>query len=830
MTRKAKKRETVDRYTHHESKRKNNPPVGLVTPETDPDQQKQKYSYNPRLDPYLTWSGKHERTEFEVDTVSLHVHERIDPYTILEKVMKPEQQQTMLNFFDSAENNPSLRNAIEFYKHDQNWSNRLIAGDSLLVMNSLLEKEGMEGNVQMVYIDPPYGIKYGSNFQPFVNKRNVTNGKDEDLTQEPEMIKAFRDTWELGIHSYLTYLRDRLILARRLLCDSGSIFVQISDENIHYVREILNEVFLAKNFVSQISFKTSPGDTTRYLPPCLDYIIWYAKDKKQLKYRKLFLKKEFGDQYTTSFDCIELPNGTSRALTSEEKKNANIRPQGKIFRWGDPRRKSTSPSSVFEYKFDGEVFSPGAGMGWKTDKNGLDNLRMAGRLGKNGSQLNYKRYLDDFPYTELLNVWTDTVNSFLKRTYVVETNPLIIQRCMLMSTDPGDLVLDPTCGGGSTAFVAEKWGRRWITCDTSRIAIALTKKRIMTSVFDYYRLAYPKIGINGGFCYDESQHITLKSIVNNNQASIEILYDRPISDKTKTRITGPFTIEAVPAPTVKSIDELSEEINQKLSSKNAVSHQQQWREELYKTGIRGKNKQKIEFGRMETHPATRWLHADAETKEKNPKRVMISFGPEHAPLEQRQVENAIKEAHTLVPRPKMIVFAAMQFDPEAAKDIDELSWPGVTVLKVEINKDLLTNDLKKKRSNNESFWLMGQPDVELQRNKDKKYTAIVKGFDYYDARDGEVKSGSSSNIAMWMLDEDYDGRSVYPQQVFFPMEGKAGGWAKLAKTLQAQIDEELIMKYHGTRSIPFEAGTNKRAAVRIIDDRGIESLKIIPLE
>ena len=383
----------VAQYVHPDNKRKNNPPVGMVDPQNDPDLPSKKYSYDPRLDPQLQWSGKTENSEFDVDTVSLHVHERIDPLTIIEKAMKEHKQvqQSLFHYFEMPENNPPLRDAIEFYKHDQNWSNRLIAGDSLLVMNSLLEKEGMEGKVQMIYIDPPYGIKYGSNFQPFVNKRTVKDGNDDDLTQEPEMIKAFRDTWELGIHSYLSHLRNRLLLAKKLLDKSGSVFVQIGDANLPYIRDLLNEIFLSENFVSQISFKTSPGDTTKYLPPCLDYIVWYAKDKKELKYRKLFSPKDFGSERASSFDCIELSDGTWRSIKKQEKENPKLLPKGKVFRWENPRRKGTSESAMFEYEFDGEVFSPGHGMTWKTNIDGLDKLKKLGRLGKKGNQLNYKR-------------------------------------------------------------------------------------------------------------------------------------------------------------------------------------------------------------------------------------------------------------------------------------------------------------------------------------------------------------------------------------------------------------------------------------------------------
>ena len=355
--------------------------------------------------------------------------------------------------------------------------------------------------------------------------------------------------------------------------------------------------------------------------------------------------------------------------------------------------------------------------------------------------------------------------------------------------------------------------------------------RLMCANFDYYTIRDSNIGIKGGFVYNTIPHITLGSIANSEPTTHEILYDEPGIDKNKTRISGPFTIEAVPSPTVSSIDELFKKLdNLENTIQNKISTQQQWRDELLRTGIRGKNGQKIEFSRVESHPTTKWLHADAETKEEKPKRVMTSFGPEHAPLEQRQIANAIEESQTLVPKPHMIIFAAMQFDPEAAKDIDQLNWPGVTILKAEMNKDLLTQDLKKKQSTNESFWLMGSPDVECRKQKDGKYIVTVNGFDYYNTESDEIESGGASKIAMWELDTDYDGRSVYPQQVFFPMEGKSGGWAKLAKTLQAYVDEDLITKYQGTESIPFDVGINKRVAVKIIDDRGIESLKIIDLE
>ena len=827
------KERSVKQYMHPESKRPNNPPVGLVTYETDPDQPRKQYSYDTRLDPQLVWSSKDEKNEFGVDTVSLHVHERIDPHTILEKIMqrKETQQETMVSFFETSENNPPLRNAIEFYKHNQNWSNRLIAGDSLLVMNSLLEREGMEEKIQTVYIDPPYGIKYGSNFQPFINKTNVTNGKDEDLTQEPEMIRAFRDTWELGIHSYLSYLRDRLTLAKKLLVKSGSCFVQISDENLHHVREIMDEVFGAKNFVSQITIKrASVMFEKKYINNACFYVVWYAKNIQSLKYHDLFEQRDVEWFAENAGSHLWMENiHKCRKLTADERKSI------KDLTRKNPKLKLFSTTTIYaqgtekrkSFVFENEEYYPPSGSQWKTSYQGLENLKSKNRLVVEGNAVRYKQYLEDYPVKTINSLWTG-IGPASNKVYVVQSSDEIIKRCILMSTDPGDLVFDPTCGSGTTAFVAEKWGRRWITCDTSRVAIALARRRLMTSIFDYFKLAMPEEGVSSGFEYETVPHVTLGSLANNEDASFETLYDKPKIDKTKTRITGPFTVEAVPAATVKSIDVLSKK-SQRFDG-NTSSHQQEWRDEIYKSGIRGKNKQRIEFSRVEPHPTTKWIHASAETKEKNPKHVVISFGPEHAPLETRQVENTIKEALKLVPKPQVVIFAAMQFDPEAAKDIDELDWPGVTVLQVEINKDLLTDDLKKKRTNNESFWLIGQPDVKVEKTKDKKIIITVKGFDYYDTRDGQVKSGNISNIAMWALDENYDGRSVYAQQFFFPLQDKANDWTKLSKALHSHIDEELITKYHGAKSIPFKVGPNKQAAVKIIDDRGIESLKIIQLE
>jgi len=593
----------------------------------------------------------------------------------------------------------------------------------------------------------------------------------------------------------------------------------------------MDEIFGKENFCKIIPFQKTSGQESKLLSTTLDYLLWYAKHISKIKYHQLFQFREVGETSLDRYDMLELPDGKSRRLTSKEMKTGEIPNGSRRFRWQELYSEGGSKGEN-DFKFKGEIFRPRPGTHWKTTIQGLEQLAKVKRIEKVGNLLRYRRFADDFPLIPLTDRW-DSVQLGTRRQFVVETSPKVVERCILMTSDPGDLVLDPTCGAGTTAYSAAKWGRRWITCDTSRIAITIAKQRLMTGLFDYYELAHQEEGIKGGFKYQKIPHITLKSIANNEEPDEEVLYDQSLIDSSKIRITGPFTVEAVPSPTVKSLNteyEKSPQIDSSITRTPENRRQQDWRDELLNTGVRGKGGQKIEFSRVESHPASQWIHAVGETKEQKPKTVAVSFGPEHSPLEQKQVALAIAEAQKFVPKPELIIFASLQFDPEAAKDIDELQWPGVQVLKVQANADLLTSDLKKKRASNESFWLMGQPDVELKKHKDGKYIVEVKGFDYYNTKSGEIESGDSSKIAMWMLDTDYDERSLYPQQVFFPMSGTSDGWSKLTKTLKSEIDEELMEHYTGTKSLPFSAGAHKQVAIKIIDDRGIESLKIIKIE
>jgi adenine-specific DNA-methyltransferase len=431
----------VEDFRHTNARRKNNPTAGDAPTYETRERQTRTYAYDPHLDPQLVWAGKAEHTSFEVEVVSLHIHERISTRAILDAVRRPQPPQ--LDLF--GETPLPADKQIEFYKHEVNWANRLILGDSLLVMNSLLVKEGMAGKVQMIYVDPPYGIKYASNFQPRLDRRDVKD-KDEDLTHEPEQIKAYRDTWQLGIHSYLTYLRDRLLLARELLAESGSIFVQINDENLHLVRCLLDEVFGRENFVAVVAFRKTSYATSTFIPSVFDYLLWYSKYKASMRYRQIYISAK-----TSDFEYVELEDGSFCRVPEP-----GIR-TGRLFRSYDLASPGVSAGTSVAYEFNGRVFSPSAGRHWKTSPEGLNRLAAAERLAVFGKTLRQKRYYEDLPVSPIDNIWDDTIGE-AEKLYAVQTNTKVVERCILMTTDPGDLVFDPTCVRRGTRVLARPSG------------------------------------------------------------------------------------------------------------------------------------------------------------------------------------------------------------------------------------------------------------------------------------------------------------------------------------------------------------------------------------
>jgi adenine-specific DNA-methyltransferase len=535
-----KKPKKVDSLKHSD-KRKNIPTEELRDFAADAEDRPPAVLYprDPSLDPQLVWKGKDEQDAqpLDVPAVPIYIQEKIQPRAIIEDLRKeaasgkPRQADLFADFNGLPED---FADRVDFYRHEANWSNRMILGDSLLVMTSLAEKEGLKGKVQMIYIDPPYGIRFGSNWQVSTRRRDVRDGRAQDTTRQPEQIRAFRDTWQLGIHSYLAYWRDRLVAARELLTESGSIFVQIGDENVHLVRCLMDEVLGTGNFAAEIVFQKTTSASAALLAGVTDRILWYAKDRPKMKYRQLHLAKEPGESGASQYRWAELPDGSRKALHGRDWPQG-LRP---FVHDNITSQRPAQGADVRMFPFRGSNFAPGRGT-FKSDMAGLRRLALADRLLAIGDTLRYVRFLDDFPVYPLVNLWADTVTSGFADTkvYVVQTGPLVVQRCLLMATDPGDLVVDPTCGSGTMAYVAEQWGRRWITIDTSRVALALARTRLMAGRFAYYTLTDSPEGlqkeaeatgqpapraathadIRKGFVYQRVPHVMLKDIANNEE-------------------------------------------------------------------------------------------------------------------------------------------------------------------------------------------------------------------------------------------------------------------------------------------------------------------------
>ena len=683
--------------TTHDDKRTNIPTADAqdwVAPEMEAPV-KVRWERDHSLDPQLVWKGKDEEADvLEGDAPPLYIQEKIDPRVLVEnlrRTAKSGEPEPELTLFDSFDGLDELEN-LEFYEHDANWSNRMILGDSLNVMASLAERERLRGKVQMVYLDPPYGIKFGSNWQVSARKRDVKDGKVEDASRQVEQIKAFRDTWELGINSYLTYLRDRLLAARDLLTESGSCFVQIGDENVHRVRSVMDEVFGPENFVVTIVFRTTANLVANELGRNSDYALWYAKSADALKARKLYKRRTLADDAGGRYTRVELPDGSRRVMSSAERADGVLPTDARPYSLGDLTSQGATATGSVPFEFDGVDYQPQAGRHWSTTVDGLRRLRVSDRLvPPTPKSLRYVRYLDDFPLAEFANVWSDTATGAFTddKTYVVQTNTKVIERCLLMCTDPGDLVLDPTCGSGTSAYVAEQWGRRWITIDTSRVALALARQRLMGSKFPYYLLAdsadgrlkegqltgtalpdsSPTDDIRHGFVYERVQHITLKSIANNpdivegmsrgeidaaikRHADFELLYDKPYEDKGKVRVTGPFTVESLsphrsiafaggPEADVPKSEQAADD------DASGVDFQQTILDNLLKAGIQnGRREERIELEMIEPYAGTN-IHAigtqkvaDGET----PVRVGISLGPQYGTVNGKFVRDAALEA------------------------------------------------------------------------------------------------------------------------------------------------------------------------------------------
>jgi adenine-specific DNA-methyltransferase len=875
----------------HDDKRINVPTADAADAyDYQPEIRKVTYPRDPSLDPQLVWRGKDEQDSGDLvaDAPPIYIQEKIDPRVLLEnlrdraKAGDAEPETLMFEGFDGLDELQS----VEFYQHQADWSNRMILGDSLQVMASLAEVENLRGQVQMIYIDPPYGIKFGSNWQASARKRDVKDGKLEDAAREAEQIKAFRDTWELGIHSYLSYLRERLMAARDLLTDSGSCFVQIGDENVHLVRSLMDEIFGSENFCLQFAFRTKIPLRTTLVPAIYDHLIWYARNRRAVKFRRLFKprRRGAGSQFTN----VELPDRTRRKLTAAELSD-EAEVVGRPYRLTDLVSAGRTETCVFDFDFNGRTFSPSGNKSWKTNPSGIAKLLIARRIEASASMPSYVFFADDYPVEELDNVWTDTQGA-TDRQYVVQTSNRVIERCLLMSTDPGDLVLDPTCGAGTTAAVAEQWGRRWITIDTSRVALALARQRLMSTRFPYYVLADSAEGrtreqqisgkllpaaqtrndVRQGFVYERVPHITLGSITNNpdvragmsdqdidaaiaRHGNFEVLYDRPQEDSSRVRVAGKFTVESLSPHRSLTFDQRDATATREtIGERNAYddasgpSFEQSILDNLAKAGIQnGKRNERVTFAALDPYPG-RYLQAigqrlvDGEDSAA-PSRVGIAIGPQYGTVSPAFIKAAAREA-VRASDVDLLAVLGFAFDAQATEVTEqdgvtvtpsdegfatvagERKLGRIPVLLVRMNVDLLMGEDLRKSGAGNLFTVFGEPDIDIIVSADGRVVVRINGVDVFDPTTGEVRSNDTSQIALWMIDTNYNEESFFVRHCYFT--GGNDPYKRLKAALKADIDLEAWETLYRTESRPFDKPGTGKIAVKVINDYGDEVMKV----
>ena len=869
----------------------------------------------------LVWRGKDAQdwSDLVVNPPPIYIQEKVHPKAIIDGLQKEARSRA-----EAASEAPDLfadfnglddpEARLEFYQHDQHWSNRMILGDSLQVMASLAEREGLRGKVQCIYFDPPYGIKFNSNWQVSTLNPNVRDGKREEVSREPEQIKAFRDTWKFGIHSYLTYLRDRLTVARDLLTESGSLYVQIGEENIHRVRSLLDEVFGSENFCGQIDFKKTAGLSSDFLAVTKDYILHFAKQRGSAKFRRLFLEKQSGQEGATQFNWVESSDGFSRRSASGSE---GFQAGARWISHDNLTSTGFASTTAYDLKLFGRHFPlKQTSQRWKTTQTGMERVKAANRILLVGSTPRYVRKLDDFPVFPITDVWPDTgVSGFAEpRVYVVQTSPLVIQRCILMATDPGDLVLDPTCGSGTAATVAEQWGRRWITIDTSRIALALARTRLMAAKYPYYLLADSREGrakeqavsgrvqpdtpthddVRRGFVYERAPHVTLKSIANNaeidvlwdeaqqvleplraqlnatlgtvweewqiprnadpawpaeaardhaawwaartlrqrridasiaRRADIEFLYDRPYEDRSRVRVSGPFTVESLSPHRVVPADE-DELLGAPTKRRNAAAPPVDFAtmvlDHLRTAGVHQSRKaDSISFTSLQPWPGD-YIGAEGRFMEvETERRAAILIGPEFGTLSRMDLVTAAREASEA--RFDVLIACAFNYDAHAS----ELTKLGpLPILKARMNPDLHMADDLKNTGRGNLFVVFGEPDlvVEPVPGQPDHVRIRILGVDVFDPQTGDIRSGDTKSIAAWFIDTDYNEESFYVRHAYFL--GANDPYKSLKAALRAEIDEEAWATLYRDTSRPFPRPDRGRIAVKVINHFGDEVMKV----
>ena len=964
--RRTRKPVAVEETTHSSDKRLNIPTAEYEPIVPDAERQPRRVPYprrNRDFDPQLMWHGKDEQdwSDLVVPAPPLYIQEKVQPKALVDdllretKTRRDEENPPQPTLFADFNGLPEGAERTEFYQHQGNWSNRMILGDSLRVMASVAEREGLRGKVQCIYVDPPYGIKFNSNFQWSTTSRDVKDGKQEHISREPEQVKAFRDTWRDGIHSYLTYLRDRLTVARDLLTDSGSIFVQIGDENVHRVRTVLDEVFGAQNFCAELVFRkttgaNSPVARVNAVASVCDYVLWYAKSFDQLKYRQIYIEKD--PDVFRGYDSFL---NTMTLKESPRNRESGIPEKAKLFQTENLTSSGYSENLSKSVGFYGATYSPTASNHWKTTRIGLERLFKAHRLIGKGRHLNYRRFLDDFAVSPINNMWQDVRVGFAsdRKIYVVQTSTQVVARCLLMTTDPGDLVMDPTCGSGTTAYVAEQWGRRWITMDTSRVALALARSRVMGARYPYYTLADSADGlreeaklagmepkshtpfgdIQQGFVYQRVPHITLKAIANNTEidtiweqrqpaveaalaalnealrdcptpfpvtrgarkrqtvdftapaetielpngdpapangllewevprevpedwpaparsavavfweariarqqeidasiarkADFEHLYDKPVEDKSKVRVAGPFTVESLAPHRTLAVDEHDELIPQAAEARAPYGSGQYGGftsiilDNLRAAGVQQAHRQdRIEFSSLSPWPgdyiAAEGRYAEGERE----RRAGVLIGPEFGTVARSDLVGAAREAADA--GFDVLISCAFAYDAHAT----ELPKLGkIPILKARMNADLHMGEELKNTGKGNLFVIFGEPDIEIEPADSDQIRVHLRGVDVFHPQTGEVRSDSADGIACWFLDTDYNGESFFVRHAYFP-GASTDPYKALKTTLKAEIDQEAWESLRRDVSRPFPTPASGRIAVKVINHLGDEVMKV----
>lgn len=820
------------------------------------------YPRDPSLDPQLVWKGKDEQDsqDLEVPIVPIYIQEKIHPQVIIEHLKtRTKQDDEQFALFDDFNGIEDFEKKIDFYHHESNWTNRMILGDSLLVMNGLSEKEGLKGRIQSIYFDPPYAVQFKSNWQVSTRKREVKDSP-ADVSRQPEQVRAYRDTWQLGVHSYLAYLRDRLMVARDLLVESGSIFLQINSENSHLVACLMDEVFGSENFIANIIFrKKSLPLGAKHLETMHDHILFYCKNKEQVKYRQLFEENDVS-QISEHGPYAFYPDGSFDKIDVSEFRST-AHPKGtKYYRLFSLIAPSYSANTDFDYEFEGISYPPPSGGSWVVNREKLDILARIGRLQPEGKSLSYRLFFDDFPYKKITNFWLHTAMSY-KKIYAVQTSESIIEKCIQISTDPGDLVFDPTCGSGTTAWSAEKWGRRWITVDTSRVALALARSRLMTAKFPYFYLSDSSDGIakeaalsgkippphscdndiKKGFVNKRVPQIKLKYIANNpdikptmslkeldvaiaRHSDLKEIYDQPYENNKKIRVTGPFTVESLSPHRVLAAEDRASGSEENAGSDASNNFGNIIIENLRKAGVQNTVKnERLKFDWLDTFAGT-WIHATGEFTDKDgkTKRIAVSIGPEHGTVSPQHVKEAAKEAVQGVGYDVLIV-CGFAFDPHVSEEAKR--YGQLTVLPTRMNPDLAMGDeLLKKTGAGNLFMIFGEPDLKVTKEKDGNISVELLGVDVYDPTTGEIRSSSTDDIACWFIDTEYNGESFFVRHAYFTGGDKP--YEKLKKALKAEINEEAWETLYSTTSRPFPNPPTGKIAVKVINHYGDEVLKV----